>query len=481
MHDGPNTKDVLVAERYRLREATRADADTVRRAVDETVGRTVVLEKLPLDVLPQTRIAATVHHPHLVSILDVVEEPDALWLVREDLEPPATRSLAQLVGDHGPMALPAAALIGAQVAAGLAAGHAAGVAHGALAPDRILVTDTGTGPIAKISGLGSSSATDARTDVRSLGAALSVAVGGNAVEPMAALIRQLTDDDPAARPTAVQAQVELARIAAGAAGPARIEPLPPPRGRGRLRFVGVIAAAGVAVIAVVLAVAMLATSASPALTPTASVPPVALADERTLDPCSLVDVAPLAPVWHATISPGYGVFAACTAAVIPGADVDVHVDVELLNDPIAALQVDVGLRNPIAPRIVPGPQEDGYCRRFVLLPGSHTVAISAGDGLTDRTDYCSVADIATEAVVARFVGGGIARRGSAADRSALAGITACDLLSRSSVADATTAAGGEPADEPVNGYAGWSCDWGAVWVDYIRESTPGSLESWAAL
>jgi hypothetical protein len=84
--------------------------------------------------------------------------------------------------------------MGAQIASGLAAVHAAGTAHGALAPESILVADTGTGPFAKISGLGMSPATDAATDVHSLGAALSAAVGGRAPETLAPLLRQLTTD-----------------------------------------------------------------------------------------------------------------------------------------------------------------------------------------------------------------------------------------------------------------------------------------------
>jgi hypothetical protein len=475
MHDGPSTADVLVAGRYRLREMIdRGGSDTVWRAADETVGRSVVLEQLSLDVLPQARIAATVHHPHLVSILDVVEEPDVLWLVCEDI--PA-RSLAQLVADHGQMAPPVAALVGAQVASGLAAAHAAGVAHGALASNRILVVDAGTGPVAKISGLGGSSAADASTDVRSLGAALSAAVGDHVDEPVAALIGQLTDDDPAARPTAAQAHVELARIAAPATGPAETEPPgPPPRGRRRLRVLSAVAAAAAVVVALVLAVAMLATSASPALMPTASVPSVTPADDRALDPCSLVDVAALAPVGKATISPGYGLFSGCTV-IIPLAADDLHVDVVLLNDSMAAEQIDIGLRNPVAPRVVPGTQEDGFCRRFVLVPGTPVVEVSAvryGEGLTDRTDYCSVADIATEAVVVRLAGGGLARRSSDADRSALERTMACDLLDQASVTAAATAAGGDPSGVPVNGYAGWSCSWGDVSLDFIRVEAPGA-------
>jgi eukaryotic-like serine/threonine-protein kinase len=458
VHEGSvddTIEDFLIAGRYRLQRSMGRGG---LRATDQELGTTVVLERLPPDALPQARVAATVRHPHLVAILDVVEEPDVLWLVSEDV--PA-RSLAELVGEYGAMSTAAAAHIGAQVATGLAAAHAAGVVHGALTPDRILVADAGTAPVAKISGLGSSPATDTHLDVSALGAALEAAVGGRPGEPLAALVRELTDDDPDVRPTAEEAHVALARLAAPVAGPAPQDQPP------RRRWVRIVGAAAVVIAAVV---AVLAT-----LVFVPSVPPITPADERTLDPCSLIDVAALAPFGKATIRPGYGAFSECTA-VIPAGDEDVHVNVDLMTGDTARA-IDPSIRDPFDPITVPDHASDGYCNRYVHLPDGHAIRVSATRyGSTYRTDYCALADMAARTVIERLVAGRFAPRSSDADRSALAGIRACDLLDQESVTAAVTAAHGNPPVGPINGNAGWYCDWEPVWLTFMRESSPGAPE-----
>src|SRR5688500_3188578 len=121
-------EDGLVAGRYRLQEPLgQGGSGTARRAFDEVLGRDVALEQHPPDAAGRVRGAIAVRHPHLVPILDVVEEAEKLWVVRERV---SARSLAEIVGEHGPMPAAAATLIGAQVASALADAHAAGVTHG---------------------------------------------------------------------------------------------------------------------------------------------------------------------------------------------------------------------------------------------------------------------------------------------------------------------------------------------------------------
>jgi eukaryotic-like serine/threonine-protein kinase len=482
MNEGPVDEiagDVLVAGRYRLLESTdRGGTRTVRRAADEVHGRTVVLEPLTSDAVPQARLAATVHHPHLVPILEVVEEPDAQWLVSEDV--PA-RSLAQLVGEHGPMSAAAAADIGAQVASGLAAAHAAGVVHGAVTPENILVTEAVTGPVVTISGLGippvddGDVPADAASDVHSLGTTLCSIVDGDVPVPLVPVLQYLTADDPAGRPTAEQVHVELAQLAVALAGPADPDPFVVPQGPAphrsrRLHVLSAVAVAVAAVIGIVVALAV-GSTAGPPPAPVASVPPVTAADERTLDPCSLIDVAALSSIGQATIHPGYGTFSECVAVIPVGADA-IHVAVELRNAATAGL-VDVSLRDPLNPVAVPAEQGDDFCSRAVLLPDGHVVAVAAvryGDSL--RADYCAVADIATDTAIARLTGRGFIPRTSDADRSALGEINACDLLDHESVVAAAAAARADFADGPTIGNAGWSCDWEPIWLDFMRESAP---------
>jgi hypothetical protein len=149
-------------------------------------------------------------------------------------------------------------------------------------------------------------------------------------------------------------------------------------------------------------------------------------------------------------------------------------DVELMNGDTAG-PVDAALRDPRNPVAVPYEQGDGYCARYVLLPDGHVISVVAiRYGYTYRTDYCAVADIAAGTVIDRLVAGRLTHRTTDADRSALAGIRACDLLDQESVTAAVTAAGGAPPVRPINGNAGWYCDWEPVWLTFMRESSPGA-------
>jgi eukaryotic-like serine/threonine-protein kinase len=491
--------DTVVAQRYRLREVVvRRGTSTVWRAADERLGRSVVLEEIAPDAAwaPAARSAGEVHHPHLVPILEVVEDAGALWLVRED---PSTHSLAELVGRYGPVPAAAAALIGAQIASGLAAVHAARIVHGALAPDVILVGDTGTGPVAALDGLGGPPVVPGSAgpadDVHALGAALREAVaggragapgaGGRLPGPLAPVLRQLTADDPAARPSAAQASTALAEVAAALAGPpapgAGAAPSTRSPGRRRRAVLGTAAALAAVLVAGVTVVvgttAPVVDAPAPVAAPVVPVPPVTAAQERTLDPCSLLDVAALAPFGRATVRPGYGTFSACTA-VVPLAVDDVHVDLQLLNDAEAALhEIGLGARRPDVPVVVPGAADGSGCARYVLLPDSHVVSVFAVlYGSTDRPDFCAIADAAAASAVARLVGGGFAHRGSDVDRSALAPLRACALLDQEAVAVAATTAGADPTGVAVGGNAGWACDWGPVWLDFMREAAPESPE-----
>lgn len=148
-----------IADRYRVeRSIGRGGMGTVWLARDERLGRSVAVKQigtLPGETAPdlaramrEARSSAVLNHPHVVSVYDVMEEGDHIWLVMEFV---ASRTLWQIITEEGPLSPEAAAGIGAQVADGLAAAHAVGIVHRDVKPGNILVTQDQT---AKISDFG---------------------------------------------------------------------------------------------------------------------------------------------------------------------------------------------------------------------------------------------------------------------------------------------------------------------------------------
>jgi len=161
--------DQLIAGRYRLIARIGTGAmGVVWRAHDERLNRTVAVKKLLLPpglpedeaaeavarCLREGRIAARLHHANAISVYDVVDEDGVPCLIMEYLP---SRSLAQALGDDGPMDPREVARVGAQAAAALAAAHAAGIVHRDIKPGNILLGDDGS---VKITDFGISRATD---------------------------------------------------------------------------------------------------------------------------------------------------------------------------------------------------------------------------------------------------------------------------------------------------------------------------------
>ena len=100
---------------------------TVWLCRDERLGREVAVKQigtLPGETAPdlaramrEARSSAALNHPHVVSIYDVVEEGGHIWLVMEYV---ASRTLAQVIGQDGPMSPEATLEIGVQIAEALA-------------------------------------------------------------------------------------------------------------------------------------------------------------------------------------------------------------------------------------------------------------------------------------------------------------------------------------------------------------------------
>ena len=143
----------LLGGRYaRERVIGRGGMGSVWVGTDEVLQRSVALKELAPDAgsaaAREARLAATVNHPHVVPVFDLLIDEGRPWLVMEYVEGP---SLAQRLAADGPMAPDEAAVLLRQIADALQAAHAAGVVHRDVkpsnvllaAPDRALLTDFG--------------------------------------------------------------------------------------------------------------------------------------------------------------------------------------------------------------------------------------------------------------------------------------------------------------------------------------------------
>lgn len=167
-------RDEIIAGRYRLVSLLgRGASGVVWRAQDERLGRVVAVKfftagNSPDDVeriVREGRIAARLRHPHVVTVHDVVEHGGKPCLVMEFL---ASRTLAQMLDERGP--LPEALVVGVgwQVASALAAAHAAGIVHRDVTTFNILVAEDGTAKIVDFGiarAIGEGTVTDARVVV----------------------------------------------------------------------------------------------------------------------------------------------------------------------------------------------------------------------------------------------------------------------------------------------------------------------------
>jgi serine/threonine-protein kinase len=138
--------------RYQLcRQIGAGGVGQVWTAHDAVLGREVAVKVQQADpdedydaferFVRESRSAAALQHPNVVTIFDSGTDGDTAFLVMELLPGP---TLTAYLAEHGPLPEQEAAALAAQVAAGLAAAHSAGIVHRDIKPANLMFDARGT-------------------------------------------------------------------------------------------------------------------------------------------------------------------------------------------------------------------------------------------------------------------------------------------------------------------------------------------------
>src|SRR6058998_683824 len=122
---------------------------TVYKAVDQKLGRTVVIKVLPAELTVkdtnlkrferEARLASALDHPNICTIFDMDEAQGLHFIAMQYVE---GKNVRQLVNGR-PLELESALRIGIQVADALSVAHARGIIHRDIKSGNVMVTDAG--------------------------------------------------------------------------------------------------------------------------------------------------------------------------------------------------------------------------------------------------------------------------------------------------------------------------------------------------
>lgn len=138
--------------RYRIiREVGRGGMGIVYQAEDDILQRPVAYKVLPDavrddpralgDFLREARIAASLHHPNIVTIFDAGQTADAVYIAMEYVE---GRSLQDILDEVRTLALPRALDIFRQACRSLIHAHRQQIVHRDVKPANIMLSSSGT-------------------------------------------------------------------------------------------------------------------------------------------------------------------------------------------------------------------------------------------------------------------------------------------------------------------------------------------------
>ncbi|MFC7483987.1 serine/threonine-protein kinase [Luedemannella flava] len=148
--------DHVIAGRYRLVSRLGAGGmGTVWQAHDERLRRDVAVkhivfpatssgteqQRLAALAMAEARHAASLAHPHIVAVHDVIEEDAQVYIVMQLV---VGQTLEQVVRGGGPLPPARVATIGLALLDALSAAHEAGVLHRDVKPSNVLISQAGT-------------------------------------------------------------------------------------------------------------------------------------------------------------------------------------------------------------------------------------------------------------------------------------------------------------------------------------------------
>lgn len=158
-HEHDPLVGTVFADRYLITgRLGKGGMAVVYRATDRNLNRDVAVKVLRKDVaadpvaakrlVREARAAASLHHPHIITILDVGERNGTVYVVMELL---TGRSLADVLEQDGALPLERALPVAEQLASALVVAHSQGIIHRDIKPENLyLIEHGGTGDFLKV-------------------------------------------------------------------------------------------------------------------------------------------------------------------------------------------------------------------------------------------------------------------------------------------------------------------------------------------
>ncbi|MFJ8140932.1 serine/threonine-protein kinase [Streptomyces sp. NPDC096013] len=198
-----------------------------------------------------------------------------------------------------------------------------------------------------------------------------------------------------------------------------------------------------------------------------------IGDERTADPCGLLDAASLSRFGGTELDPDYGEFDRCDVLVRNNSgndNADVQVNLDSHRDDFDHILSTYLVGNLT---VVTIKRDGAACERAVLTADGKQIRVIGKQLNTVAPDPCQMADAATGHVVGVLADGPVPRRSSAPDANSLTRLDACTLLD----AIALKRLPGVKMADRDHGFGSWDCDWSSddgnreVQIQYSRDNS----------